>query len=288
MTQEEAEPAKGPDADHQGRPTSGGGAAPGRRERKQPERPSPLVFIGLVIAALATLAAIFSLLINGVRYFSAYLLFAAALILLLALIFTGLSQFKAFQTATSTIIIIALMAGGGFVIFGALNQHSNPSAESITKVPQLSFVLPSPATVPWCNYFYLRSKGAIPPGYKILIFDASADSRYNVTSFYSYDHDAKHYNGDKEDWVTRYPLYVGSKYRQNETGKPLLEHGQPVSNAGYTVVVSAVLVSADEAQIIEAVTAPNFFLKKLPHALTTAQLDTTRSDDVTQCADTGN
>lgn len=110
MTQEEAEPAKGPDADHQGRPTSGGGAAPGRRERKQPERPSPLVFIGLVIAALATLAAIFSLLINGVRYFSAYLLFAAALILLLALIFTGLSQFKAFQTATSTIIIIALMA----------------------------------------------------------------------------------------------------------------------------------------------------------------------------------
>ena len=61
-----------------------------------------------------------------------------------------------------------------------------------------------------------------------------------------------------------------------------------MSNADYTVVVSAVLVSAEEAQIIEAVTASNFFLKKLPHALTTVRLDTTRSDDVTQCADTGN
>jgi hypothetical protein len=286
VTQEEAGSAKDPDIGHQGHRAGEGDVSPGRRKRSKPERPSFFAFIGLLVAALATLAAIVSLAIIGVRYFSAFMLLAAALILLLALIFTEIRELKAFQIANSTILIIALVASGSLVV--ALQRHSHPSARNITESPQLRFTLPSPAIVPWCNYFYLQTEGVIPPGYKILIFDASADSRYNVTSIYSYDHDAENYNGDKDDWVTRYPLYVGSEYRQNENGKPLLENGQHVSNAGYTVVVSAVLVSAYEVQIIEAATAPNLSFTRLPHAIATAQLDTIRSGDVTQCVDAGN
>jgi hypothetical protein len=287
MTQGESGPVKHPDTNDHGRPTDPDVTAAKGRESKPPERPGLFALIGLVAVVLVTLAAVLALLTTNVSYFPAVTLLGAGSVLFLALKFTQLSQFRVFQVATSVTVVAALLCSGGYVTFRATQSHSHPGPTLVRHpavAPRLNFVLTSPATVPWCNYFYLQVKGVIPPGDEILIFDASTDSNYNVTSHYSYDKAAKPVSGNPGEWVTRYAVYPGSKHRENENGTIILKHGRPVSNAGYTVVVSAAVVTAGEARIMRTVTPAVWGLTRLPTALASAELDTKRNGDVTQCA----
>jgi hypothetical protein len=143
--------------------------------------------------------------------------------------------------------------------------------------------------VPWCNNFYIKASGQLPAGYKILIFDASSDARFNAVSDYSYDGVVIPAKGTSNEWETP-DVWLGTKYKADNNGNPVFRNGKHVSNASYTVVVFAVLVPNSIAQILEdARPKGNVLLTQLPsEMIKEAQFDATRNGDVQQCPDFAN
>ncbi len=150
-------------------------------------------------------------------------------------------------------------------------------------MPKLNFVPESSGTVPWCNTFYIKASAQLPAGYEILIFDASADPQFKVTSYYGYDYEATPATGNPDEWKTG-DVYVGSKYKQDANGNDIIKNGKHVSNAGYTVVVSAVLVPDNAGQLLDSVRPKSLLLAQLPlGVMSKAQFDATRNADVKPC-----
>ncbi len=142
--------------------------------------------------------------------------------------------------------------------------------------------------MPWCNNFYIKASGQLPVGYKILIFDASSDAQFHVTSAYSYDGPVTPTKGNPDEWLTG-NVYVAAKYKQDENGNTVNHNGKPVSNAGYTVVVFAVLVPNSVGQLLDDARPPGVLLTQLPPGvIVEAQFDATRNGDVKQCLDVTN
>jgi hypothetical protein len=138
--------------------------------------------------------------------------------------------------------LAAAAAIGGFIghsNFSPASATTTPSISSSghpsqSSTPHLDFVPESSGTVPWCNNFYIKASGQLPVGYKILIFDASSDAQFHVTSAYSYDGPVTPTKGNPDEWLTG-NVYVAAKYKQDENGNTVIHNGKPVSNAGYTV-----------------------------------------------------
>jgi hypothetical protein len=152
--------------------------------------------------------------------------------------------------------------------------------------PQLDFVPASSGKVPWCNNFYIKATGQLPAGYRILIFDASSDARFNTVSNYSYGGAVTPVKGITNEWETP-DLWLGTKYKTDDNGNPVLRAGKNASNAGYTVVVFAVLVPTSVVQILEdAIPKGHILLTQLPsEMIKEAEFDATRTGDVQQCPD---
>ena len=200
-------------------------------------------------------------------------------------------------------VLIAIIGAVGLAVaavLGGLVGHAtaSPSPAPIPRssssadpghpaAPKLDFVPESAGTVPWCNIFFIQASRPLPSGYMILIFDASADTKFNVTSYYSYDN----YNNpvtpaptQVDEWESG-PVYVASPYKQDAKGNNIIRDGREVSNAGYTVVVFAVLVPNSVGQLLDNVAHANILLKRLPPGvIAEAQFDATRNGNVKQCS----
>ena len=190
------------------------------------------------------------------------------------------------------ITTVGVVLAGAFTALGAYINHATSSPSSVTTtpstssssrhpvqstVPTLDFVPASSGTVPWCNTFYIKASNQLPAGYKILIFDASADQRFQVTSNYGYDKSATPVKDNPNEWVTEH-VYVGSEYKQDANGNNILFKGKPVSNAGYTVVVFAVLVPDSVGQLLDNVRPTNVqLIQPPPGVIANAQFDATRN-----------
>lgn len=163
------------------------------------------------------------------------------------------------------------------------SSSSGPAAGQ-PAAPQLDFVPASSGTVPWCNIFYIKASSQLPNGYKILIFDASANQQFQITGSYSYDGAATPTTNDPNEWITGH-VYVSSAYLQDGHGHNVIRNGKPVSNAGYTVVVMAVLVPNSIGQLLDSVTATVVSLTQLPPGvIAEAKFNATRNGDVRKCA----
>lgn len=210
-------------------------------------------------------------------------LLTAGVLLFVAILLSKLTDAKWFPQAAAWTLVAALAVGGIVIkVTESRPQQSTRLAPAASR-PVLTFVQTSPMTVPWCNYFDLTVDGTIPADYRLLVFDASADANYDVTSYYSYDAVAKAVPRVPGEWVAG-PVYVGSQFKLNDQGQPVLRHGQPVSNAGYVVTVFAQLVPTADMQLLDNVNAAIWDLKHLPsNALATAKLDVIRNGDAREC-----
>jgi hypothetical protein len=217
------------------------------------------------------------------------ILVSAGVLLALAMNFKGLGQARWFSVAAPWTVSAALIVGGIYVTASRDSPGAGLNSRSTNqtaKPPELHFVKASPATVPWCNMFQLTTEGTVTRGYEILVFDASADDRYLVTSLYSYDAIATPVHNVPGEWVAG-PVYISSQYVQNGHGQNVLRNGKPISNAGYTVAVFAEIVPDSIGTLLDAVTAYHneWSLARLPvNSLAHAQLDTVRNNNVRQCA----
>lgn len=120
--------------------------------------------------------------------------------------------------------------GGAYVGRATTPSSSSPGPSPSVQPgaasnPKLSFVLKSPATVPWCKRFDVVTTGTLPSGYKILFFDAITDIRFHVTNPNGFDGSASPVAGVPGEWTSR-PVYISSQYRQHN-GQNLLSHGKP-------------------------------------------------------------
>jgi hypothetical protein len=250
------------------------------------ERLSPVNFIFLACAVLGVVIAILVAVLTKVSIWTIAPI-SAAILLALAMIFTGITKTKWFHLAASWTLSAALLASGIYVAAKSkqAGTHQHPaSGARVQTPPTLDFVLTSPATVPWCDYFKLTTTGTVPDGYKILVFDASTDVNYNVTSPYSYDAVAQPVPRVPDEWEAG-PVYVSSQYVHNGQGQNVIRNGRPVSNSGYTVAIFALLVPASDMQLLDNVTAEAWGLKSLPpNRLVTAKLNVIRNGDVKACA----
>jgi hypothetical protein len=278
MDQDQAEPVEAPHADQVD--------AKGQRNREV------LTTSNFILLAAAVLTLVIAALVAIFTTLNTWTIFLVALgvLLALAVTFTRLTQMAWFYPTVSWLMIAALIAGGIYI--AVKEKHTQASARSqaagtTATPPGLHFFASqSPQPVPWCGTFFITTTGPVPSGYEIVVFDASTDYQYNVTSSYYYDGAATPVNGTPDEWKL-FPVYIGSRYKQNSQGKNIFVNGKPVSNAGYPVAVFAELVPDTEAQLLHSVTAYNdeWGLGQLPsEPLASARLDTVRSGNASQCA----
>ena len=168
-------------------------------------------------------------------------------------------------------------------------QSGNPAVGSSTdqtpsvhpSATKLDFVPQSSGPVSWCSIFYIKVSGQLPNGYKILIFDASADWRFLVTSNYNYDGAATSLTGVPNEWLTGH-VWIASEYKQDASRHNIIRNGEPVSNAGYTAAVFAVLVPNKVSQKFTHVDVQVDHLP--PGRIAEAQFNATRNGDVQGCS----
>jgi hypothetical protein len=142
----------------------------------------------------------------------------------------------------------------------------------------------SSGLVPWCNNFYIKASSKLPNGYKILIFDASTDQQFHVTNPYSYDGSTTPVTNVPNEWITGH-IFISSQYQQDGNGHNILRNGKPVSNAGITVSVFAVLVPDSVGQLLDGVKATYVSLAQLPPGvIAETKFNATRTGDVKRCA----
>jgi hypothetical protein len=238
------------------------------------------VVIGVIAAVEAVVLAVLAL-FPPVSIW-AVVLSAASVLLAGTLVVSKLPEAKWFPLAAAWTLVAVLVVST--VVADLHRGHPVPSTVVGTSAPTIQFVQTSPATVPWCKYFDLTVSGTIPPGDKILVFDASTDQNYNVTGRYSYDAVAKPVPRIPGEW-TAGPVFISSQYVQDGRGHNIIQHGKPVSN---TVAVFAVVLPADVMQILDEVGSAAWDLPQLPASpLAHAELDVVRNGDVSPCAPTG-
>jgi hypothetical protein len=197
-------------------------------------------------------------------------------------------------------VLVAIIGAAGVIVAAGLGGYIGHITSSVASptttqaslssghpghatVLKLNFVPESSGTVPWCNTFYIKASAQLPAGYEILIFDASADPQFQVTSDYGYDYEATPAKGNPDEWKTG-DVYAGSKYKQDANGNYISKNGKHVSNAGYTVVVYAVLVPDNTGQLLATVRPKSVQLTQLPPGvMAKAQFDATRNSDVKPC-----
>lgn len=240
-----------------------------RHRSKEPERPGLVAVIGLALPTVAALTGLAT--VHSARRLSGGLLIGAGVVLFLVWILTDVSESPRFRGGIVTAFAVALSASGIYVI-----GFAPSSTRSAVNAPRLAFILNSPAKVPWCRTYQVSVAGAIPRGYRIVMFDSASDIQYNFSGPFSYD-----------GWVspvvrepgvfTSQVIFVGNRYA--------VKNGKPVSNQGFRAVVIAAVVPAQGAEELENVVAAptGWGLKRLPGHLAEAVLDVERNHNVAHC-----
>lgn len=253
-------------------------------ELKEKER---LTFSNFILLAAAVLTVVMTVLaaVFATVSFWTVLPVTASFLLALAVAFTGLTETRWFYPIATWVVIVALFASGVYIAARGKQSDAGQLTSKVVKVLKLHFVLTSPATVPWCKSFLLTTTGSVPRGYEILVFDASTDAQYDVTSLYHYDGAAVPVERVAGEWMIT-SVYIGSQYKQNARGQNVLRNRKPVSNEGYTVAVVALLVPDSDGNLLQSVMAHDSkrLLKPLPpRPLATAKLDTIRNNVAKEC-----
>jgi hypothetical protein len=198
MTQERSEPEA-----HQDEPRAA------EHQIKEPLSRSDFVLLAaaVITVAITALIAVYTTVSTWT-----VILVSAGVLLALAMNFKGLGQAR-WLSVTAPWTVSAALIVGGIYITASRNPPgaglNSSSTKHTARPPELHFVKASPATVPWCNMFQLTTKGTVPGGYEILVFDASTDDKYLVTSPYSYDAIATPVLNVPGEWVAG-PVYVSS------------------------------------------------------------------------------
>jgi hypothetical protein len=271
-------------------PDEGGGDHEGKGGRDESQHGGsalePLGFIGFVglIFAVATgVVGGLLLLWTSARFFAAGLLITAGICLFGVWLGTRIGQTRWFYAAMTAVVALALMGSGVYILVRHAPTHPVPQAKS-AQIPKLSFVLTSPAVVPWCKAYSVTAEGSIPRGYELLLFDASSDAQGNPSSFYNYDGMGKPVPRVGNEWV--FPdVFIGDRYVTGKDGKYLVRHGKHVSNAGFAAVAVVELVKDEYAQIIQSVKAPLWFVNRPPPPLAEARLQVKRNGNAALCSD---
>jgi hypothetical protein len=218
---------------------------------------------------------------------AAVALFTVCIALAGTLLLSKVTEARWFPRAAAWTLTAVLLVCG--LVAEAAGRTPARPAPAAMRAPVLQFVQNSPATVPWCTYFDLTVAGTIPDGYKILVFDAStnpADTAI-ITGHYSYDAVARPVSRVPGEWVAG-PVFVSSPYVQNGNGLNLYKNGKPVSNAGYTVKIFALILPANNVGILDEFGHAAWNMSELPgSALATATLDVIRNGDVRNCVSPG-
>jgi hypothetical protein len=117
-------------------------------------------------------------------------------------------------------LLVAIIGAIATVAAALIARVTRPAAAATTPrtyasghpdqpaAPTLTFVPESLGTVPWWDTFFITASGQLPADYEILIFDASADTQFQVTSYYGYDKQATRAPGVADEWKTG-PVYAG-------------------------------------------------------------------------------
>ena len=272
-----------------------GDAEPGQHEAQRPERQEPYAFIVVMAGVLAAVAGTLALLAFSRFIAAAALLFAAAIGMAVGWHMAWRSKNRMaalwFHRVTSILVIFALLAAGFYAIHRWQFGGKPAPLGNVTRAPpQLSFNLPDPASVPWCNTFLINVKGSMPAGYKIVVFDASVDRNGKVTSYYNYDGPPTKVPRTFGEWQIK-PVFISDEFGLNSNGKPVI-------NAGYPAAVFARLVTDNVANMLDDVHTPvikigrkklhpGWLLTNLPGALSATHHDVTRNHDLGRCAPSG-
>jgi hypothetical protein len=175
------------------------------------------------------------------------------------------TETKWFRAGIKIAVIMALL---GFACYFFVAPSGNAPQQSIPpKAPELFFTDGTSAEVPYCRAYTVLAVGAVPPGFQIVMFDASVDSGGNVDGDYNYDEQARPIaSGRFQDKH----LYIGSEN----------------NDAGFEAVVIAAVIADREANMLNAVQADphtGWGLTNLPPLLTKTALQVTRNSDGLQC-----
>lgn len=183
-------------------------------------------------------------------------------------------------TVIAALIVTAVSVVG--LVISLITNHVNHLASKPPQAPQLGIILNS--EVPWCNKPpVITVQGDVPAGYKIVVFDSSADSNGNPTSSYSFDGTAQPIPGRPGQWEAPRDIYIGAPYRVDDKGKTILRHGKPESNAGFRAVVIATVLTDRDSLILNAVQSNSWQISAFPHPLAKATHVVTRTGDASNC-----
>jgi hypothetical protein len=197
-------------------------------DSSEPERPGRFALIGLLVAFAAVVVGL--VLINSLRLVAGALLIFAGGALAAVWSFTNISEKPRYKNGIVIILVLALLGGATYILFFFPPKSVETSSPEL---PHLSFELPSPTNVPWCGTYKVIASAKIPAGYRIIIFDSAADSGYNFSGPYNYDHAVSPVGRVPDEYVTQ-NVYVGDKFKT--------VNGKSVLNVGFTAVIIAVIV----------------------------------------------
>lgn len=256
----------------------------GNGGRGEPQhRWSALELLGLIFAVVTGVTGGLLLLWTSARLFAAGLLIIAGICLFILWLYSRIDETRWFYGTMTAVVVLALMGSGIYVALPHARAHPVPQSR-VVRTPKLSFVLASPAVVPWCRAYSVTAEGPIPRGYELLLFDASSDPQGNPSSFYNYDGMGKPVPRVGNEWV--FPdVFIGDRYVTGKDGKYLVHNGKHVSNAGFTAIAIVELVKDNYAQIIQSVKAPLWFVNRLPPPLAEARLQVKRNGNAVLCSD---
>jgi hypothetical protein len=245
---------------------------------ENPERPGAFALIGLLLALAAVVVGL--ALIDSLRLVAGALLIFAGGALAAVWAFTDISERRLYKNGIVIILVLALVGGGGYVLSRPRSRSLVPvktvGSQSV-ELPHLSFVLQSPAGVPWCSTYKVTARGQIPVGYRIVIFDSAADSGYNFSGPYNYDHAVSPVPRVPGEYVSQ-TVDVGNQFK--------IVNGKKVLNTGFTAVIIAVIVpdNVDDALAqVRADPVTGWGLHQLPDTLAEQVLNVQRNNQAALC-----
>jgi hypothetical protein len=245
-------------------PTSGKGAVPA-------EQPGAFATASLLVGIAAVILA--AVVVGNARHLAAGLLIFAALTLIVLWAF-GHARRSPWYSLATTGILVVLLAGGAWHLYqmpaGQAAGRGAPRPKAV-KAPKLYFQQGQSASVPWCASYIVQATGSVPAGYQVVMFDASADDKGNVTSHYSYDQQAKSTGAVPGQYEDK-NVFIGARF----------------APMGYPAVVVAVVIKDSEAALLNDIGAykNEWGLATPPANLASASLQVTRNGGRAYCPGT--
>jgi hypothetical protein len=191
----------------------------------------------------------------------------------------GLGQSRRFHIGVAAMLALTLSGVGVYVRFGPTGNSYPASAQEMTArdrtLPHLAFADPPQMRVPWCSHFYLTETGAIPIGYKLVVFATGADVNWRVRPLYLWTQfTAAPVSGRHGEWITQ-AIHFGPMNKPARSGPQL----KPVVYAGYHGVVVAELLTDQMSNSL----AGSDLLKKLPFSRSVTTLHVIRNGETAGC-----